>query len=143
MGTHLRVLSESFPMNTNMTGFRGFSKSLGPCTLGQVSGLSIGRVKSLLVGFYLHNQKKHVDDPIAQLKVNSTMLPSIGDIMLCRSFCVTSKGLPAGFYLLIAKKTCFLHHPIPHLKVNLSYYQFSYVILLCRCRSKGLPVGFY
>ena len=25
MGTHLRVLSESFPMNTNMTGFRSFS----------------------------------------------------------------------------------------------------------------------
>ena len=26
IGTHLRVLSESFPMNTNMTGFRLFSK---------------------------------------------------------------------------------------------------------------------
>ena len=26
MGTHLRVLSESYPMNTNMTGFRWFSK---------------------------------------------------------------------------------------------------------------------
>ena len=26
MGTHLKVLSESFPMNTNMTGFRWFSK---------------------------------------------------------------------------------------------------------------------
>ena len=26
MGTHLRVLSESFPMNTNMTGFRWFLK---------------------------------------------------------------------------------------------------------------------
>ena len=26
MGTHMRVLSESFPMNTNMTGFRWFSK---------------------------------------------------------------------------------------------------------------------
>ena len=28
MGTHLKVLSESFPMNTNMTGFRGFSRYL-------------------------------------------------------------------------------------------------------------------
>ena len=39
MGTHLRVLSESYPMNTNMTGFRWFSKIFGqklPC---------IGRVK--------------------------------------------------------------------------------------------------
>ena len=26
MGTHLRVLSESYAMNTNMTGFRWFSK---------------------------------------------------------------------------------------------------------------------
>ena len=26
MGTHPRVLSESFPMSTNMTGFRRFSK---------------------------------------------------------------------------------------------------------------------
>ena len=25
MGTHLRVLSETYPMNTNMTGFRCFS----------------------------------------------------------------------------------------------------------------------
>ena len=28
MGTHLRVLSESYPMNTNMTGFGWFSKNL-------------------------------------------------------------------------------------------------------------------
>ena len=26
MGTHLRVLSESYPMNTNIVGFRCFSK---------------------------------------------------------------------------------------------------------------------
>ena len=26
MGTHLRVLSKSYPMNTNMTGFRWLSK---------------------------------------------------------------------------------------------------------------------
>ena len=42
-GTHLRVLSESYPMNTNMTGFRWFS-SLHPCALDK-SSLSIGRVK--------------------------------------------------------------------------------------------------
>ena len=28
IGTHLTVLSESYPMNTNMTGFRWFSKIL-------------------------------------------------------------------------------------------------------------------
>ena len=43
MATHLRVLRESFPMNTNMMGFRWFSKTLHPCT-SDISSLSIGRV---------------------------------------------------------------------------------------------------
>ena len=46
MGTHLRVLSESYLLNTNMTGFRKFSKYLCPCSLDRNS-LSIGRVKGL------------------------------------------------------------------------------------------------
>ena len=29
-GTHLKVLSKSFPMNTNMKGFRWFSKIFAP-----------------------------------------------------------------------------------------------------------------
>ena len=41
MGTHLRVLNESYPMNTNMTGLRCFSKIYA---LGE-SSLSIERVK--------------------------------------------------------------------------------------------------
>ena len=44
MGTHLTVLSESFPMNTNMTCLDVFQKSLCSCDL-DVSSLSIGRVK--------------------------------------------------------------------------------------------------
>ena len=43
MGTHLRVLSKGYPMNTNMIGFRWFQKSLHPRVLGE-SSLSIGRV---------------------------------------------------------------------------------------------------
>ena len=35
MGTHMRVLSESFPINTNMTGFRWFSKFFASLYLGQ------------------------------------------------------------------------------------------------------------
>ena len=31
MGTHLRVLSESYPMNINITAFRWFSKIVVPC----------------------------------------------------------------------------------------------------------------
>ena len=33
MGTHVKVLKESFPMNTNMTGFRWFSKKLNVLVL--------------------------------------------------------------------------------------------------------------
>ena len=45
MGTHLRVLNESYPMNTNMIGLRWFSFFfLRPCALDEGSH-SIGRVK--------------------------------------------------------------------------------------------------
>ena len=43
--THLKVLSESFPMNTNMTGFRRFQKLLRPCASDE-SSLSTGRVNT-------------------------------------------------------------------------------------------------
>ena len=52
MGTHLRVLSESVPMNTNMTGSRWFQKYLSPCGFDEGS-LSNGRVKG--VGEWLVN----------------------------------------------------------------------------------------
>ena len=42
MGTPLRVLSESYTNNTNMTGFRWFSNALDK------SSLSIQRVKSII-----------------------------------------------------------------------------------------------
>ena len=35
MGTHLILLSESFQMNTNMIGFKWFSKIFAPLTFGQ------------------------------------------------------------------------------------------------------------
>ena len=37
MGTHLRVLSESHPMNTNMRGFSWFSKTLCSCAWRKVA----------------------------------------------------------------------------------------------------------
>ena len=38
MGTHLRILSEGYTMNTNMTGFiDGFQESLHPCVLDESS----------------------------------------------------------------------------------------------------------
>ena len=47
MGTHLRVLGENYLMNTNMTGFRGFSKIFASLFFGRkYTSLSIGRVKS-------------------------------------------------------------------------------------------------
>ena len=45
MGTHLRVLDESFPMNTKMIGFRWFSKILEFLCHIDKSNLSIERVK--------------------------------------------------------------------------------------------------
>ena len=45
MGTYLKLLSESYPLNTNKAGFRWFlKKSLHPCALNK-SSLSIGRVQ--------------------------------------------------------------------------------------------------
>ena len=35
MGTHIRVLSKSYHMNTNMTGFRWFQKTLRLCPLDE------------------------------------------------------------------------------------------------------------
>ena len=48
MGTHPIVLSESYPMNTNMTGFRYFFENLCilACAMGK-SSLSIGRVNGI------------------------------------------------------------------------------------------------
>ena len=46
MGTHLGALSESYPMNTNMTGFRWLSKTLHPCALDEIS-LRIGNVERI------------------------------------------------------------------------------------------------
>ena len=41
MGTHLRALRESYPMNTNMTGFRCFSKIFAFLRFGQVILLAV------------------------------------------------------------------------------------------------------
>ena len=46
LGAHLRVLSESFLMNTNMAGFGWLSKYLHLCALDE-SSLSIDRVNNL------------------------------------------------------------------------------------------------
>ena len=43
MGTHLRILSKGYSMNTSMTGFRWLSKILHPFALDE-SSLIIGRV---------------------------------------------------------------------------------------------------
>ena len=51
MGTHLRALSKTYPINNNMTGFRWFQISLRPCSLDE-SNLNIGRadwVKRILL----------------------------------------------------------------------------------------------
>ena len=54
MGTHLRVLSESYPMNTNMSGFRWFFKNLCILVLwtkvaSALEGLNINEIVRLLL----------------------------------------------------------------------------------------------
>ena len=58
MGTHLRELIESYPMNTNMTGFRWLSKVVASLCL-DISSLSIERVKG---GSYLETPMQYVPD---------------------------------------------------------------------------------
>ena len=48
LSTYLIVLRESFPMNTDMTGFRWFSILFALLCALDESSLSIGRVKSYL-----------------------------------------------------------------------------------------------
>ena len=50
MGTHLRVLSESYPMSTNMTGFEWFSKIF--------TFLYFGRLQFTCLEAYQHVQTK-------------------------------------------------------------------------------------
>ena len=45
MGTHLKVLSKSYPMNTNMAGFRWFQKSLRSCALDERLVLALEGLK--------------------------------------------------------------------------------------------------
>ena len=52
--THLGVLSESYPMNTNMIGFRWFSKI--------VAFLCFGQVALALEGFIMNNFTKYSKD---------------------------------------------------------------------------------
>ena len=49
MGTHLRVLSEGYPMNTNMTGFRFFSKNFASLSCALERSLSIGRINLFMI----------------------------------------------------------------------------------------------
>ena len=55
MGTHLRVLRKSYPMNTSMTGLRCFSKIFASfCFEQNERSLSIGKVNGLILILYSH-----------------------------------------------------------------------------------------
>ena len=53
MSTHLRVLSEGYPMNTNGS-WEDFQKPLLPCALGE-SSLSVGKVNLFKTRVALEN----------------------------------------------------------------------------------------
>ena len=62
MGTHLTVLSKSFPMNTNMTGFKWFSKVLA----SDESSLSIGWGK--LADNFLSGEEREILGSVRKTK---------------------------------------------------------------------------
>ena len=56
MGTHLRVLSKSYPMNTIMTGFRWFSRGFASFCFGQAAS-ALGGLKVM----------KYISDTFAKI----------------------------------------------------------------------------
>ena len=58
--SNMRVLSDNYPMNTNMRGLGVFQKSLRPCSLDEGS-LSIGWVKSCNMGSYKCTSSKYIE----------------------------------------------------------------------------------
>ena len=59
MGTHLWVLSESYPMNTNKTWFRWLSKIFAFLSFGWKLNVSIGRVIWLLYSWSVLAEQLH------------------------------------------------------------------------------------
>ena len=79
MGTHLRVLSESYPMNTHMTWFRWFSEIFA---FLDKSSLSIGRVKTndpyaYLHGFHFRAPRLQIHLGLLQLALHLVFLPRL------------------------------------------------------------------
>ena len=73
MGTHLRVLSENFPMNTNMTGFRCIQKNLCVLVLwtkvaSALEGLSVHYQYLRLLGESCHDDHDVVGDVLTRLQ---------------------------------------------------------------------------
>ena len=69
MGTHLRVLSESYPMNTNKTGFRWFSK-IAFALLTNVA-LALGELTlMLLVAYFCQYIKMQKTSKITETLAN-------------------------------------------------------------------------
>ena len=62
MGTHLRVLSESYQMNTNMTGFRWVSKILCVLVLWSEVASALGGLSGIE---YFQSYLAHVSIQLA------------------------------------------------------------------------------
>ena len=62
MGTRLRLLSESYPMNTNVTGFKWFSKIFAFLCFGMKVASALEGSHIIQIGFsqiiYLHTEQR-------------------------------------------------------------------------------------
>ena len=61
MGTHLRVLSESYPINNNLTGFRWISKTFKALVLWTKVALALEGLNGNCVGVKVFNHLLKVD----------------------------------------------------------------------------------
>ena len=59
MGTHMRVLIKSFPMNTNIKGFRSFSKDLCVIVLWAKVGFALALAVTSIGSFHRFLPRHH------------------------------------------------------------------------------------
>ena len=75
MVTHLRVLSESYPMNSNMTGFRWFSKDLCILVFWAKVASALERLRQIAQCFRFFLFTQNVGNGIMEKSVLENILP--------------------------------------------------------------------
>ena len=87
IGTHLRELSKSFPVNTNMAGFKWFSKKLCVFVLWTKVASALEGFALLLLRFLSSNSQKKQKKILTMLVfIGKLLLSSIRSVPICHGF---------------------------------------------------------